>query len=129
MGLSRCHVRSAVSPSADVQDAGNLEKDTHINAVSRGPKRGKAMAEVMVTVKIMPESPEVDMDSLSSRIGEIDGARLNNIEKEPIAFGLVALLAAYVVEDSEGTADNLENAIRDMDDVQSAEVVEVTRLL
>lgn len=87
------------------------------------------MAEVMVTVKIMPESPEVDMDSLSSHIGEIDGGRLNNVEREPIAFGLVALLASYVVEDKEGTADNLENAIREIDDVQSAEVVEVTRLL
>jgi elongation factor 1-beta len=87
------------------------------------------MAEVMVTVKIMPESPEVNMDSLSSRIGEIEGARLNNVVREPIAFGLVALLAAYVVEDSEGTADNLENTIRDIDDVQSTEIVEVTRLL
>jgi elongation factor 1-beta len=87
------------------------------------------MAEVMVTVKIMPESPEVDMDSLSNRIGEISGGRLNNVEREPIAFGLVALLASYVVEDSEGTADNLENTIREIDDVQSTEIVEVTRLL
>jgi elongation factor 1-beta len=87
------------------------------------------MAEVLVTLKIMPESPEVDMDALSSRIGEAKSGKLNKVEKEPIAFGLIALIASYVVEDSEGTADNLENAIREMDDVQSAEVVEVTRLL
>lgn len=87
------------------------------------------MAEVLVTVKIMPESPDVDMDSLSNRIGEISGGRLNNVEREPIAFGLVALNASYVIEDTEGGTDNLENAIKDMDDVQSVEVVEVTRLL
>ena len=87
------------------------------------------MAEVLVTVKIMPVSPEVDMDSLSNRIGEISGGRLNNVEREPIAFGLVALNASYVIEDTEGGTDNLENAIKDMNDVQSVEVVEVTRLL
>ena len=87
------------------------------------------MAEVLVTFKIMPESPDVDMDALSSRISEAENGKLNKVEREPIAFGLVALIASYVVEDSEGTADNLENAIKEMDDVQSAEVVEVTRLL
>ena len=87
------------------------------------------MAEVLITLKIMPKSPDVDMDALSSRIGEAPSGRLNKVEQEPIAFGLVALIASYVVEDSEGTADNLENAIREMDDVQSAEVVGITRLL
>lgn len=87
------------------------------------------MAEVMVTVKIMPGSPEVDLDALTTSIGEVGGGRLNNVEREPIAFGLVALMASYVVEDSEGTADNLENAIREIGDVNSAEIVEVTRLL
>ncbi len=106
-----------------------MERDTHINAVLRDLKGGKTMAQVMVTVKIMPESPDVDMDSLSERVSNIESGRLNKVEREPIAFGLVALLAAYVVEDSEGTADNLENAIRELDDVQSTEIIEVTRLL
>ena len=87
------------------------------------------MAEVLVTVKIMPESPDVDLDALSSLISEVEGGRLNKVEREPIAFGLVALNASYVVEDAEGGTDNLENAIREIDNVNSAEVVKVTRLL
>jgi elongation factor 1-beta len=106
-----------------------LERDTPASVASRGPKRRKTMAEVLVTIKIMPASPDVDMDALSSRIGEVDGGRLNNVEREPIAFGLVALNASYVVEDTRGGTDNLENALREIDEVNSAEVVEVTRLL
>ncbi len=87
------------------------------------------MAEVLVTIKIMPGSPDVDLDALSSLISEVEGGRLNNVEREPIAFGLVALNASYVVEDAEGGTDNLENAIREIDNVNSAEVVKVTRLL
>lgn len=87
------------------------------------------MAEVLVTIKIMPENPDVDMDALSGRIGEVDGGKLNNVEKEPIAFGLVALIASYVVEDKEGGTDDIENALKEIDDVGNAEVVRVTRLL
>jgi elongation factor 1-beta len=118
-----------VKPSADVQGAGSLERDTPVSADLRDPKRRKTMAEVLVTVKIMPASPDVDLDALTSRIGEVAGGRLNNVEREPIAFGLVALNASYVVEDKEGGTDNLESAIKEVDEVNSAEVVEVTRLL
>lgn len=128
-GPLSCPVRYAMRPSEDVQGAGSLVKDIPINAVSRGPKRRDNMAEVLVTVKIMPRAPEVDLDALTKSIGEVDGARLNNVEREPIAFGLVALNASYVVEDSQGGTDNLENAIKEIDNVNSAEVVEVTRLL
>lgn len=129
MVQSRCPVRHAARISADVQDAGNLEKDTYILADLRGPEGGKSMAEVLVTIKIMPENPDVDMGALSGRIGEVDGGKLNNVEREPIAFGLVALIASYVVEDKEGGTDDLENALKEIDDVGNAEVVRVTRLL
>ncbi len=87
------------------------------------------MAEVLVTIKIMPEGEDVDMDALAGRIGKINGGRLNDVQKEPIAFGLVALIASYVLEDKEGGTDNLENALKEIDDVGNVEVTEVSRLL
>lgn len=87
------------------------------------------MAEVLVTVKIMPEGADVDMDALSDSIGKINGGRLNSVQKEPIAFGLVALIASYVLEDKEGGTDNLENALKEIGDVGNVEVTEVSRLL
>lgn len=98
----------------------------------RGPLKGKVktkMAEVLVTIKIMPKDTDVDMGVLTSRIGKLDGVKLNTVQEEPIAFGLVALVASYVVEDKEGGTENLENSLREIDDIASAEVTEVTRLL
>jgi elongation factor 1-beta len=98
----------------------------HANAASRGLKK---MAEVLVTIKIMPRDADIDMDALAGRIGEVDGARLNGVEKEPIAFGLVALIASYVVEDKEGGTENLESALKEIKDIGNIEVTGATRLL
>jgi len=87
------------------------------------------MAEVLVTIKIMPSDADVDMDVLASRIGKVDGGRLNNVQKEPIAFGLVALVASYVVEDQEGGTENLENSLKEIDGIGNVDVTGVTRLL
>jgi elongation factor 1-beta len=69
------------------------------------------------------------MDVLASRIGKVDGGRLNNVQKEPIAFGLVALVASYVVEDQEGGTENLENSLKEIDGIGNVDVTGVTRLL
>ncbi len=87
------------------------------------------MAEVMVTLKIMPKDVEVDMDALMGRISKVDGARLNTVDKEPIAFGLVALIASYIVGDDEGGTENLENILKDIDEIGNVEVTGVDRLL
>jgi len=87
------------------------------------------MAEVLVTIKIMPSDADVDMDVLASRMGKVDGGRLNNVQKEPIAFGLVALVASYVVEDQEGGTENLENSLKEIDGIGNVDVTGVTRLL
>ncbi len=87
------------------------------------------MAEVMVTLKIMPKDVEVDMDALMGRISKVDGARLNTVDKEPIAFGLVALIASYIVGDDEGGTETLENILRGIDEIGNVEVTGVDRLL
>lgn len=51
------------------------------------------MGEVVATLKIMPESPDVDLEALKAAIQAAmpAEAEFHKIEEEPIAFGLVAL--------------------------------------
>ena len=62
------------------------------------------MGEVLTTMKIMPESPEVDLEAIKSTIESSmpEGAKLHEIAEEPIAFGLVAIILNFITEDGEG---------------------------
>jgi len=57
------------------------------------------------------------------------GIDLNGIAEEPIAFGLVALMATVVVGDVEGGTDSVEKAFAEVPDVESVQVAEIGRLL
>ena len=87
------------------------------------------MAEVLVTFKVMPNGVDTDLEEVSGEIKKISIAKLNNIEKEPIAFGLVALKPSFVAEDTGKVTDEIEAALKDIKGVGGAEVTEVTRLL
>ncbi|NOZ59634.1 MAG: elongation factor 1-beta [Euryarchaeota archaeon] len=87
------------------------------------------MAEVLVTAKIMPKTAEVNVDDILEKVRDVSGARFNSAEKEPIAFGLVAIVAKYVVADEEGAAEKLEQALRGIPEVGEVEITEVHRLL
>ena len=89
------------------------------------------MGEVMNTLKVMPESPEVDLEQLKAQITDLipETATLHAIEEEPIAFGLVALNTMVIVEDGEGGTEAIEDEIRALEDVASVEVTATGRLM
>lgn len=89
------------------------------------------MSDVAATLKVMPESPEVDLEELKTSIKEAipEDAELHEITEEPIAFGLVALNVVFIVEDGEGGTDPTEQAISALDTVASTEMTDVRRLL
>lgn len=89
------------------------------------------MSDVAATLKVMPESPEVDLEELKTSIKEAipEDAELHEITEEPIAFGLVALNVVFIVEDGEGGTDPTEQAISALDNVASTEMTDVRRLL
>jgi translation elongation factor aEF-1 beta len=87
------------------------------------------MAEVLITFKVMPEEADTDIDALIRDIQGVKAAKLNDLEKVPIAFGLVSLTSSFIAEDTEGGAEKIEEEIKKIPGVGSAEVVEVTRLL
>lgn len=88
------------------------------------------MGEVAAKLKVMPESPSVDLDTLEGAIEETlpDGAAVRAFDREDVAFGLVALLATVVVPDEEGGTEAVEAGIAALDRVESVSVESVGRL-
>ena len=91
------------------------------------------MANVVVTLKIMPESPEVDLNKVEEAakktIAEFAGEGETKTEQEPIAFGLKALKIIFVMDEAKGATDPLENKIKEIEGVNSVEVVDVRRAI
>jgi elongation factor 1-beta len=89
------------------------------------------MGEVAVQLKIMPNGPGVDLKGLSNRIISqvAQYGRMYSWEVQPIAFGLKALILTVIVEDTEGGTEAVEASIAEIDEVESVQVVAVTRML
>ena len=89
------------------------------------------MANVIITLKIMPESPDVDLEELETQIKEkiaaFSGETQTKTEIEPIAFGLKALKIIFVTDEAKGSTDELEKDIETMETVNSVEVSDVRR--
>jgi elongation factor 1-beta len=89
------------------------------------------MAEVAAQIKIMPNGPDVDLHGLSARIESqvAQYGRVHSCEVQPIAFGLKALLITVIVEDKEGGTEALEASLSVIEEVESIQVVAITRML
>jgi len=88
------------------------------------------MATVIVTLRIMPEGPDVDLESLRQRATKAIadfGGEVGKFEIEPIAFGLKALKLFFVMPEEKGSTDSLEQTIAGMEGVNSVSVDDVRR--
>ena len=88
------------------------------------------MSDVAAILKVMPESPEIDLEALKETIkNTIDADSFERIEEEPIGFGLIALNVTIVVDDGEGGTEPAEEALAALDEIQSVEVTDVRRFM
>ena len=89
------------------------------------------MGEVVATIKLMPESPDVDLEEMKIDAQNVvnEDAELHKIEEEPIAFGLVALNVIFIVDDGEGGTEVIEEKLANLPNVNSIEVMDVRRLM
>ncbi|MBE2899746.1 elongation factor 1-beta [Methanothermobacter thermautotrophicus] len=89
------------------------------------------MGDVVATIKVMPESPDVDLEALKKEIQDRipEGTELHKIDEEPIAFGLVALNVMVVVGDAEGGTEAAEESLSGIEGVSNIEVTDVRRLM
>ncbi len=95
-------------------------------AASGGPNMG----DVAAKIKVMPNSPELDLDELEDRLEASlpEGAKIRGFETEDVAFGLVALLPTVIVPDGAGGTEAVEEAFAEVDGVESVAVENVGRL-
>ena len=91
------------------------------------------MAKVIITIKIMPEDPSIDLIKLQSdcekEIINFEG-KIEKTNVEPIAFGLKAINIIFRMDENKGSPDPLEELIvKNVKGVNSAKVTEVRRAL
>ena len=88
------------------------------------------MGKVAANMKVMPQSPEIDLDELQERLEAAlpEGAQINGFERDDVAFGLVALLPTVIVADDAGGTEVVEEAFSDVDGVESVSVEDVGRI-
>jgi elongation factor 1-beta len=91
------------------------------------------MADVVVTLKIMPDSPDIDLQKVESealkKVVEFAGMDNHKTEIEPIAFGLKALKILFVMAEEKGDTEALEKDINCISGVNSVEVTDVRRAI
>ena len=83
------------------------------------------MAQVIVTFKIMPADGDTNIDQLEKNVKE--KLKPERISREPIAFGIVAVIATKLIDEVEGEMDRIENLIKSIDGVGEVEITEVSR--
>jgi len=91
------------------------------------------MADVVVTLDIMPDSPDIDLKKIETdalaKIKEFTGMDNHKVEINPVAFGLKMVRILFVMQESKGTTDSLEADIATIEGVTSVEVSDIRRTI
>jgi len=87
------------------------------------------MGTAAVKIKIMPESPDSNLNEIQAKAQEIinkNKAMNLSFETQPIAFGLNAIIATFAWDEDISTND-LEEQLRTISHVNSAEIIDFRR--
>ena len=91
------------------------------------------MGTAVVTVKVMPESPEIDLEKIQEEVAKIvrefAGDRDTKASIEPVAFGLKCLNYIFVMDEDLGSPDVVAEKIETLEGVNSAEISDVRRAI
>jgi elongation factor 1-beta len=88
------------------------------------------MAEILAEIKILPQTPEDNLEDLIKTIkAKIVSFKVHKIERKPIAFGLEAIHLTVILPDASGGTTPIEQVLTGIDGISEIEVVSVRRLL
>ncbi len=91
------------------------------------------MAQVVITLRIMPSNVEIDLHALEGKVKHEIVKFCNSQEFrtsiQPVAFGLKALQMIFVMEENIGSTESLENEIAKIHGIESVEVTDVRRAI
>ncbi len=83
-----------------------------------------------IKIKLMPSSPEVDVEKVSESakvLVEGRGGKNREYEIQPIAFGLKAVIAFFEWPE-EKSLDDLEEQLKKIEDVNSVQVIDMRKI-
>ncbi len=89
------------------------------------------MADVVVTLKIMPESVKIDLKKLEKEVLVLikkHGGDVGKVDIENVAFGLKCINFVFVIDEDKGM-EELEKSVERIKDVRSVEIVDVRRAI
>ncbi len=87
------------------------------------------MGIALLKIKLMPSSPEVNLEGIKEKAKEIveKGKGKNcSFEEEAIAFGLKAIIVCFEIDESQ-ELEPIENNLRNIKNVNSAQVIDMRR--
>lgn len=80
---------------------------------------------VIVVFRIIPD----EVEAFEAVKKSVEAFSPNRLEQEPVAFGLNAVKATFLVPEIEGKMDELEEKLNSIEHVGSVEVIEMSRSL
>jgi elongation factor 1-beta len=89
------------------------------------------LARVLVSIKIFPSNVDVDREALKQKIKETlpNYTSVYQFEDEPIAFGLVAVIAHVLMpEDKTGAVDEVESSLKKLAEISDFQTLMVRRV-
>lgn len=87
------------------------------------------MGQVALTLKVMPQSPEVDLEKIKEEIKKVEteNIKISDMTVEDIAFGLKAIKVLFVMPDKGGVnPSEIEEKIKSIEGVGEVETESVT---
>ena len=89
------------------------------------------MGEVLLVYEIRPESVNVSPEELEKKIRANLASKYrmqDNPEKKPLFFGLVGIVAQFIIPEEDGAQDELEDYLNSIEEISSIQMTFVTRL-
>jgi elongation factor 1-beta len=88
------------------------------------------MGQIVATMKIFPEDVIISPDDIKEAIKKAlpETVSIHRIDEEPIAFGLVALIAHLIMPDAGGIINEVEETIKNIQGVSQVEALLVRRV-
>tara|TARA_Y100000310_G_scaffold300284_1_gene335860 strand:+ start:257 stop:529 length:273 start_codon:yes stop_codon:yes gene_type:complete len=87
------------------------------------------MSVAAVIVKLMPDSPEADLEAIKTTAKEkleSEGAQQISFEEQPVAFGLKAIMLKAAIPEEKGT-DMVESSLSTIEHVSSVSIEDYRR--
>ena len=86
------------------------------------------MGTVAITLKVMPSSPDIDIEKMKEEIKNkiSSDVKLEQINEKPVAFGLKYLEVLISMPDTSGGTDKIEQSISEVEGVESVSTENVT---